>query len=307
MAADSLVQKINKLKQERDAVILVHNYQPDEVQDIADFRGDSLGLSLEASRTKAQAIVFCGVHFMAETAAIISPDKKVIMPDANAGCPMADMIDAAGVRKLKKKYPKAKVVCYVNSSAEVKAESDICCTSANSIKVCASLKDAKEIIFVPDKFLGHYTSTKVPDKKFILAQGYCPTHARILPEHVLAAKKQHPQAKVMVHPECRPETIALADEVASTGGMLKYARETSAKEFIVGTEVGMVYRLQQDSFGKKFYPLDDGAVCPNMKLTTLEKVLWSLEELKTEVRVAPETAAKAKLAIERMLAVGRND
>jgi quinolinate synthase len=305
--AGSLVDKIQKLKKERNAVILVHNYQIGEVQDIADHLGDSLGLSLEAAKTKADVIVFCGVHFMAETAAIISPNKKVIMPDVNAGCPMADMITVDKLRELKAKHPKAKVVCYVNSGADIKAESDICCTSANAVKVCRSLKDAKEIIFVPDKFLGHYTSTQVKDKKFILWEGFCPTHVMILPRHVEDAKARYPGAKVLVHPECRPETIALADEVLSTGGMLKYAKETDVKEIIVGTETGIIYRLRKENPDKKFYPALEQSICPNMKLTTLEKVFWSLEDLKIEIKVPKKIADKARSAIERMLEIGRQD
>lgn len=307
MVAESLVEKIKELKKKRNAVILVHNYQIGEVQDIADHLGDSLGLSLQAAQTKADVIVFCGVHFMAETAAIISPDKKVITPDPNAGCPMADMITAEKLKELKSKHPKAKVVCYVNSGADIKAGSDICCTSANAVKVCRSLKDTKEIIFVPDKYLGHYASTLVKDKKFILWQGYCPTHMAILPEPVQAARQKHPLAKVMVHPECRPETLALADEVLSTGGMIKYARESAAREFIVGTENGIIYRLKKENPQKDFYPVTERAVCPNMKLTTLEKVLWSLEELKSEVAVPKEVADRARSAIEKMLEVGRQD
>ncbi len=302
-----IIKKIEELKKKRNAVILVHNYQIAEVQDIADYLGDSLGLSIQASKTKADVIVFCGVHFMAETAAIISPNKKVIMPEINAGCPMADMITVEKLKKLKAKHPKAKVVCYVNSGADIKAESDICCTSANAVKVCKSLKEAEEIIFVPDKYLGHYTSTQVPDKKFILWEGFCPTHVMILPQHIEKAKKEHPRAKVMVHPECRPETIAQADEVLSTGGMVKYAKESEAKEIIVGTEVGMIYRLQKENPGKKFYAASDRAICPNMKMTTLEKVLWSLEDLKTEVKVPQDIAKKAKTAIEKMLEIGRQD
>lgn len=305
--AESLVDKINKLKKERNAVILVHNYQIPEVQDIADHLGDSLGLSIQASKTKADVIVFCGVHFMAETAAIISPNKKVIMPEINAGCPMADMITVEGLRKLKTEHPGAKVVCYVNSSAEIKAESDICCTSANAVNVVESMKEAKEIIFIPDKYLGHYVSTKVKDKKLVFWNGFCPTHVMILPQHLEAAKKKYPAAKVMVHPECRPETIALADEVLSTGGMIKYARESDAEEIIVGTEIGIIYRLQKENPKKKFYPAFDKAVCPNMKLTNLEKVLWSLEDLKTEVKVPKDIADKARSAIERMLKIGRQD
>jgi quinolinate synthase len=302
----NLIEKINQLKKSRNAVLLVHNYQPDEVQAIADYLGDSLGLSQQAAKTSANVIVFCGVHFMAETAAIISPTKKVIMPDVNAGCPMADMINVEQLKNLKRENPNAAVVCYVNSSAAIKAESDICCTSANAIKVCQSL-EAKEIIFVPDKYLGHYVSTQVKDKKFILSNGFCPTHAKIMPEHINQVKKLHPQAKVIVHPECRPETIALADAVLSTGGMIKYAKESAAKEFIVGTEIGILYRLRKDNPNKQFYPALEQAVCPNMKLTTLEKVLWSLEDMKTEIVVPKEIADKARKAIERMLKIGNQD
>ena len=307
MVAELLVNKIKRLKKEHNAVILVHNYQIGEVQDIADYLGDSLGLSIQASKTKADVIVFCGVRFMAETAAIISPNKKVIMPEIKAGCPMADMITVEKLRNLKLQNPKAKVVCYVNSNAEIKAESDVCCTSANAVKVCQSLRDTREIIFVPDKYLGHYASTKVPDKKFILWEGFCPTHAMILPEHIKEVKKLHPKAKVMVHPECTPETIALADEVLSTGGMLKYAKESDAKEIIVGTEIGMIYPLQKENPDKQFYAASDRAICPNMKLTNLEKVLWSLQDLKTEVKVPQDIAKKAKIAIEKMLEIGRQD
>ena len=304
--AELLAEKINKLKKECQAVILVHNYQRPEVQDIADYVGDSLGLSITASKTDAKVIVFCGVNFMAETAAIICPDKTVLMPEVNAGCPMADMITAEKLRDLKSQHPGAPVVCYVNSSAEVKAESDICCTSANSVKIVASLTE-REIIFVPDKYLGLYTQSKLPDKKLILFDGYCPTHAKILPEHVMQAKQAHPQALVMVHPECRPEVIAFADAVVSTGGMVKFARESDAMEFIVATEVGIIHRLKKDNPDKMFFPALNGAICPNMKMTTLEKVLWSLEDLKTEITIDKKVAEKAKIAIERMLAVGKQD
>ena len=303
----SLKSKIKKLKVKNNAVILAHNYQIPEVQDIADFRGDSLGLSIEAAKTEAEVIVFCGVHFMAETAAIISPDKKVIIPDVNAGCPMADMITVKGLKELKAKHPKAKVVCYVNSSAAVKAESDICCTSANAVKVVESLKDDKEIIFVPDKFLGNYVSTQVKDKKFILWQGFCPTHANILPQYVMAAKEKHPKAKVMVHPECRPETIALADVVLSTSGMLKYVKESEAKEFIVGTEIGLIHTLKKENWRKKFYPAYDSAICPNMKMIDLEKILWALEDMQTVVTVPEDIAERANAAIAKMIGVGRGD
>ncbi|MFH1618027.1 MAG: quinolinate synthase NadA [Candidatus Margulisiibacteriota bacterium] len=302
-----IIEKINELKRKRNAVILAHNYQPAEVQDIADYLGDSLGLSIQAAKTSADVIVFCGVHFMAETAAILCPDKKVLMPDHNAGCPMADMIEPEGLEKLKAQNPRSQVVCYVNSSAEIKAMSDICCTSANSVKVCQSIKDTDEIIFVPDKYLGLYTSTQVKDKKFILWQGYCPTHAKILPEHIKKAKKEHPKAVAMVHPECRPETIAEADEVLSTGGMETFARKSRHTEFIVGTEVGMLHRLRKENPDKKFYPALETATCPNMKKTSLEKILWSLQDIETIVRVPEDIANKARISIERMLEIGRQD
>ncbi len=302
--AGSLVEDIVKLKKDRKAVILVHNYQRPEVQDIADYVGDSLGLSIAASKTDAQAIVFCGVNFMAETAAIICPDKKVLMPDVNAGCPMADMITPEKLLKLKGEHPGLPVVCYVNTSAAVKADSDICCTSANSVKIVKSLPD-KKIIFIPDKYLGLYTQSKVPEKKLILFDGYCPTHAKIMPENILKAKKEHPAAEVMVHPECRPEVIALADAVVSTGGMVKFARESAAKEFIVATETGIIHRLEKDNPGKKFFPALSSAICPNMKMTTLEKVLWSLEDLQTVITVPEAVRIKAEKAIRRMLAVGQ--
>ncbi|MCK4296971.1 MAG: quinolinate synthase NadA, partial [Candidatus Marinimicrobia bacterium] len=217
MNSSQIIEKIHQLKRERNAVILVHNYQIGEVQDIADYIGDSLGLSVTASKTDADVIVFCGVHFMAETASILSPDKIVLMPDINAGCPMADMITVNALQALKTKHPKAKVVSYVNTTAEVKAESDICCTSSNAIKVVESLKDAEEIIFVPDKYLSHYVSTRT-NRNIIPWNGYCPTHVKILPEDILRQKEAYPEAKVIVHPECTPSVIQLADEVLSTSG-----------------------------------------------------------------------------------------
>lgn len=304
--AESLVDKIQKLKKERNAVLLVHNYQRPEVQDIADYIGDSLGLSQSAAKTDAQLIVFCGVHFMAETAAIICPEKTVIMPDVNAGCPMADMITIEKLRNLKLQNPNTPVVCYVNTSAEIKAESDICCTSANAAKVVQALPD-KEIIFIPDKYLGMYTQSRVPDKKFIFYEGYCPIHVGILAEHVQKAKAEHAQALVVVHPECRPDVISLADAVVSTAGMVKFVKESGASEFIIGTETGIVYRLQKENPGKKFYPATELAICPNMKLTTLEKVLWSLEDMKTVIKVPEDIRLKAKKAIDKMLEIGRQD
>ncbi len=296
-----LVKKILDLKSQRKAIILAHNYQLGEVQDIADFVGDSLELSQNAAKTNADVIVFCGVHFMAETASILCPNKVVLLPDMNAGCPMANMITAPKLIERKKELPNAAVVCYVNSTADVKAESDVCCTSSNALKVVQSI-DSQEILFVPDQYLGHFVSTKT-NKKMNFWPGYCPTHARIRPEDIFRAKKEHPQAKVMVHPECRPEIIALADEVLSTGGMMRFARSTSAKEIIVGTEVGIIYRLRKENPEKTFVPASEQAVCPRMKLITLEKILWSMEEMAPEVKVPEQVRIKAKKAVDRMLEI----
>jgi quinolinate synthase len=300
-----LIERIGDLKERRQAVILAHNYQAGEVQDIADFVGDSLDLSQTAARTEAKVIVFCGVHFMAETASILSPDKTVLLPDINAGCPMANMVTASQLRDKKREMAHVSTVCYVNSSAEVKAESDICCTSANAVRVAESL-DSDEILFVPDQYLGHYVSTKT-DKKLTLWPGYCPTHVRIMPEDIVKLRQGYPQAKVIVHPECRPEVINLADEVLSTSGMIGFARRTDAEVIIVGTEIGILHRLRKETPAKRFLPASERAVCPNMKKINLEKILWSLEELSPEVKVPEEIRLKAKLAVDRMLAIGRTD
>ncbi len=299
---NELTEKIINLKKTRDAVILAHNYQLGEVQDIADFVGDSLELSQNAAKTDAEVIVFCGVHFMAETAFILSPDKIVLLPDIHAGCPMADMVTAEELRQKKKELPGATVVCYINSSAEVKAESDVCCTSANAVKVIESL-DAEEILFVPDQYLGHYISTKT-DKKMIFWPGFCPTHLRIHPENIMRLRQEYPQAKVVVHPECRPEVIALADEVLSTGGMCRYARQEDVTQMIVGTEIGIIHRLRKENPGKKFIPASEQAVCPRMKLITLESVLWSLQEMSPQVKVPEEIRLKASVAVDKMLEIG---
>ena len=296
-----LAERILRLKQERNAAILAHNYQLGEVQDIADFVGDSLELSQNAAKTTAKVIVFCGVHFMAETASILCPDMTVLLPDMHAGCPMADMITAAQLRQKKKELPGAAVVCYVNTTAEVKAESDVCCTSANAVKVVESL-DNEEILFVPDQYLGHYVSTKT-DKKMNLWPGYCSTHVRIQPQDITRLKQEYPQAKVVIHPECRPEVIALADEVLSTGGMIRYARREDVSEMVVGTEIGIIHRLRKENPGKKFIPISEQAICPKMKLITLEKVLWSLEEMRPQIKVPEATRLRAKTAVDRMLAV----
>jgi quinolinate synthase len=298
---DELVEKISALKKRRNAVILAHNYQLGEVQDIADFVGDSLELSQKAAKTGAAVIVFCGVHFMAETASILCPDKVVLLPDMNAGCPMANMITAERLQAKKKEHPQAVVVCYINTSAEVKAESNICCTSANAVGIVESL-DAREILFIPDQYLGHYVSART-GKKMILWPGFCPTHARIKPERIKELRQEYPQARVVVHPECRPEVIALADEVASTSGMCRYARRDEVREMVVGTEMGIIHRLRKENPGKRFIPVSEQAVCPNMKLITLEKVLWSLEEMSPEVKVPEGIRLRAKAAVDKMLRV----
>jgi quinolinate synthase len=300
-----LIERIGDLKERRQAVILAHNYQAGEVQDIADFVGDSLDLSQTAAETEAKVIVFCGVHFMAETASILSPDKTVLLPDINAGCPMANMVTASQLRDKKRELAHVSTVCYVNSSAEVKAESDICCTSANAVRVVESL-DSDEVLFVPDQYLGHYVSTKT-DKKLTLWPGYCPTHVRIMPEDIIKLRQDYPQAKVIVHPECRPEVINLADEVLSTSGMIGFAGRTDAEVIIVGTEIGILHRLRKENPAKRFLPASERAICPNMKKINLEKILWSLEELSPEVEVPDGFRLKAKLAVDRMLAIGRAD
>ncbi|MCD6360697.1 MAG: quinolinate synthase NadA [Armatimonadetes bacterium] len=295
-------EAVERLKRERNAVLLVHNYQIAEVQDLADYLGDSLGLSQQAAATDADVIVFCGVHFMAQTAKIVCPDKTVLMPDPGAGCPMADMITAEALIEFKAEHPGVPVVTYVNSTAEVKAESDICCTSANSVRIVQSL-DTDRVIFVPDHFLGTWTQEQLPDVEFILWGGFCPTHAKMTAEMVEQARAEHPDAVFICHPECRPEVTSIADAVLSTGGMVRFAAETDAREIIIGTEEGMAYRLKRENPDKEFHVLP-GAVCPNMKKTTADKVLASLENMQFEIEVEPEIAERARRAVERMLAVG---
>jgi len=296
-----LRDKILKLKKQRNAIILVHNYQLGEVQDIADFVGDSLELSQNAAKTSASVIVFCGVHFMAETASILCPDKRVLLPVLEAGCPMANMITAQGLRDLKKQHPGALVMCYVNTTAEVKAESDICCTSANAVQLAQRL-EAKEIIFVPDQYLGHYVSTKT-GKPMILWPGYCPTHARIQAADIERMRRAYPQAEILAHPECRSEVSAMADFVLSTGGMIRHCKSTKATEIVVATEMGIIYRLRKENPDKMFIPVSEQAVCPNMKMIGLENILWSLEDLSPEVKVPEDIRLKAKKAVDKMIQV----
>ena len=296
------MKKIKELKAERNAVILAHNYQPGEIQDIADFTGDSLALSVKASATDADVIVFCGVKFMAETAAILSPGKTVLLPDKNAGCPMADMITGEQLRELKRKNPGALVVCYVNSSAEVKAESDYCCTSANAVEVVESLPKNSKIIFVPDQHLGRFVIEKT-GREMILWPGYCPTHAFITEDDIKKARDAHPGAIVMAHPECTEPVKAVSDKLLSTGQMLKFAKQSDAKQFIIATETGIIHTLKKENLGKDFYPATTRALCPNMKRITLDKVLWSLEDMHYKITVPADIAARAKNALEKMVAI----
>lgn len=299
---EALKKKIERLKKSRNAVIIVHNYQRDEIQEIADISGDSLALSQAAVRTDADVIVFCGVQFMAESASILNPDKKVLLPVMEAGCPLADMITPEKLRARKAQYPEAAVVCYVNSSAEVKAESDIACTSSNAIEIVKSLEE-KDVIFVPDKNLGRYVQSQVPEKNIILWEGFCPTHIRVQEEDIVKAKALHPPAEVIAHPECNPEVLALSDHICSTGGMFTYVKKSQLKEFIIATESGMLYKLQKDNPDKRFYLPTPHLVCANMKLITLGWVAHSLENMVYEIKVADDIRAKAKRALDRMLAV----
>lgn len=300
---DDPIQRLNELKHQRNAVILAHNYQRPEVQDAADFTGDSLGLSRQAARTNADVILFCGVHFMAETAAILCPGKIVLIPDPNAGCPMANMITPRELAQAKTEHPNATVVTYVNSSAEIKAMSDLCCTSGNAVAVVQSIPRDCEVLFIPDQSLGSWVAKQL-GRELILWHGFCPTHHRILPDHIEAARRQHPGAEVVVHPECLNEVVAMADHVASTSGMLKYCRESACKQFIIGTEIGMLHPLRRENPGKEFWPATHLADCPNMKLTTIEKMIWALEDMQPRVNVPEDIARRARGAIDRMLAIG---
>jgi quinolinate synthase len=297
-----IVDKILKLKDNRNAIILAHNYQIGEVQEIADFLGDSLDLSRQAAVTDAEVIIFCGVHFMAETAKILAKDKTVLMPDINAGCAMANMITPRQMTELKKKYPDHTYVCYVNCTAETKAECDYCCTSANAVKVVQAIPENQKIVFIPDKYLGSYVVSQTK-RELVLWEGFCPTHRRILSEDILKKKTQHPKAEVLVHPECTPDVIAMADHVLSTSGICKRAQESDAEEFIIGTEIGILSRLERENPDKKFFPASELADCDNMKLTTLEKILWSLEDMVYKVEVPERIAQAAKKSIDRMVEI----
>jgi quinolinate synthase len=294
--------KIAKLKKELGAVIVAHNYQRPEVQDIADFVGDSLELARQCTKVDARTIVFCGVLFMAETAAILNPERTVLLSEGSAGCPLADMIDIERLRQWKQRYPQAAVVAYVNSSAEVKAESDICCTSANGVQVVESVA-SNDILFVPDQNLGHYISTQTK-KNIILYPGFCYVHHHITPEEVKLAKKLHPTAQVLVHPECQPQVVALADAALSTSQMLRYVKASPHNSFIIGTEAGILHGLRKQSPEKSFYLISHGQICADMKKTTLEILARTMELRQNIITVPEEIRLKAKQAVDRMLAVG---
>ena len=320
-----IIDEILRLKQDKNAVILSHNYQRDEVQDIADFIGDSLELSRTAAGLDCDVIVFCGVHFMAESASILSPNKTVLLPELDAGCPMADMIQVSSARKvwktfpgyetqptfvfpheftlrdIKAKYPGVPVVAYVNTTADVKAESDICCTSANVVKVMESLPDER-VICIPDRNLSMWAQ-KNTKKQVIAWDGFCHVHDRVTKDDILKARKEHSNAVLMAHPECRPEVLDLADHVTSTSGMLRFAKASDAKEFIVGTELGLMHRLKKESPDKVFHPLRRDMICPNMKKTTLNSVLSALKEMKNVIKVPEEIRIPAKKALDRMLEI----
>lgn len=312
----NLIKEINLWRQKRHALILAHNYQIPAIQDLADFVGDSLELSQKAAKTKSELIVFCGVHFMAETAAILSPNKKVLIPDLNAGCSLASSITAQELRRWKKRYPKAIVVSYVNTSAEVKAESDYCCTSTNAVKIVNSLPKNRQILFTPDIFLGDYVAKVTGRKNIIVYPGQCHVHAQVRPIDILNKLKEYPQAEFLIHPECgcvsnclsyvaSGDLPAVKTHILSTGGMIKYCQSSSAKQFVVATESGIIHRLQKDSPEKEFIPVRDGMICQYMKLITLEKLLNSLKNLEYEVKVPKKIAEKARIPIQRMLELSK--
>jgi quinolinate synthase len=302
MEQTQMRERIRSLAREKGAIILAHNYQRYEVQQAADLVGDSLGLSAKAAETDARMIVFAGVHFMAESAKILSPGKKVVMPRADAGCPLADTITVEKLRALQAEHPGAPTVCYINSAAAIKAEVDVCCTSANMDKVVASLPDRK-VLFVPDGNMGRYLQKLLPEKEIVLWKGVCPTHHRLRADQVLEQKRLHPAAKFIAHPECRLEVIELADAVRSTTGFLRYAKESEATEFIVGTETGLIPRLEAENPGKRFFAASEEMVCPNMKMTNLEDVLEVLEKENNEILVPDEIRVRAVRSLERMLKI----
>lgn len=301
---DNVQEELRALKKERNAIIMAHNYQLGDIQDIADFTGDSLKLAQEAAKTDADVIIFCGVHFMAETASILCPEKKVVVPDYDADCSLANMVTREDILNWKKAHPEGVVVCYINTPAIIKTVSDYCCTSSNAVKVVNDISADKEILFVPDYFLGTYAKRKTGRNIQVWA-GYCPSHALITAERIREMKAEHPEAEFIMHPECGclTKSMDLADGVLSTEGMLRYAKESRAPEFIVATEIGILHRMRQDNPDKKFFPASEQSVCKYMKMNTIEKIVLALERLEPEVKVPPETAKLARVCIDRMLAI----
>jgi quinolinate synthase len=305
MSIPALQNQIRELLEERNAILLAHNYQRPEVQDVADLTGDSLGLSLEAAKTDAEVIVFCGVHFMAETASILCPDKLVLLPVRSAGCPMADMISAPSLIQKKRELPGVPVVTYVNSSAAVKAETDICCTSANAIKVVNSLADSDTVFMDPDRNLARYTQ-RLTDKRVLYWEGYCPYHDRLTAEQVKRVKGDYPQALFLAHPECRLEVLDLADQVKSTSGMLEFVKDAQDSEYIIGTETGIIHTLQKENPHKTFIPADERMICIDMKKIELDDIVRSLRTLSTVIKVEEDIRVRAYGAVKRMLQVPRD-
>ncbi|MDF2524135.1 MAG: quinolinate synthase [Clostridiales bacterium] len=303
MDKKELIKDILELKKERKAVIVAHSYQIDDIQEIADMVGDSFALSKYCATSDAETIVFCGVHFMAESAKILSPQKTVLLPERDAGCPMAEMVNAEALREKKKLHPGAVVVCYINSTAEVKAESDVCCTSSNALDIIRSIKE-KDIIFVPDQNLGSYVAKQVPEKNIILWKGFCATHHKIKADEVKKIKELHPDAQLLVHPECKPEIVELADYVGSTKQIIDFATQSSDSKFIIGTEMGVLYKLKKDNPEKTFYLMAPGLVCPNMKKTSLLSLYNSLKEMKYQIQLDEDVRLKAKGCLDRMLEIG---
>jgi len=299
---NNLVKEILSWKKKRKAVILAHVYQPGEIQDIADFTGDSLFLSQQAAKTKAKVIVFCGVRFMAETASILSPEKIVLLPEIKAGCPLADTAPAEKVKNKIKELPEAVVISYVNSSATIKSLSDYCCTSANAVQIAQSIPAEREILFIPDKNLANFTA-KRSKRKIIPWQGFCPTHHLLTRDDIIKAKKLHPHALLLVHPECRPEVCNLADYIGSTRGIIEFASNNPAKEYIIGTELGIFHPLKKNNPNKQFFPASGEMICQNMKLITLEKVLYSLQNLKPRITVPENIRKKSLKALNRMIKI----
>lgn len=302
---NSLINEIKKLKKEKNAVILAHCYQNIEIDEVADYVGDSLYLSQMAAKTNADIIVFAGVYFMAQTAKILNPDKKVLLPRLESGCLMADMINLQQVREFKAKHPDIPTVCYINSTAEVKTECDICCTSSNALNIVKSL-NAEKVLFLPDTYLGKWVESQLENTKVITYPGYCPTHLRIKPEDILEAKKKYPDAEVLAHPECHQEVVKLADYAGSTTGIMKHVAESSSEKFIIATEKGVVDRLNRDYPNKEFILIKENIICPNMKWHTLDDIYNSINNEEHEITVEKETAQKALKCIDRMLEVSKS-